>query len=252
MPFTFKKVNAFGGSVKLALANTPSVSHAPAEPVHEHIQVSMHEEPSGEVHAHAHTTPEHTQTPVNEGFRSFAQGATLTIDDIVNGLAREAQARPSATAHDLRPDFMIREDHAATTAASFDAPVPPQEETVLETAPRTAPVHAHISPDVRDFLSALLHGDRETVFATIRNITRSGGNSEEFLTHAVCALDDAYRAQVDGSVCHPDIARLTAQCHPSFLEKVVTALTTAVDGSYSTGVTGVKLALTRALAVVNG
>ena len=90
------------------------------------------------------------------------------------------------------------------------------------------------------------------MFGTIRGITRTGGDSEAFLTHAVCALDDAYRARVDGSVCHPDILLVTADCHPSFLERMVTALTTAVDGSYSTGVTGVKLAVTRALAIANG
>ncbi len=32
-------------------------------------------------------------------------------------------------------------------------------------------------------------------------------------------------------------------CSTSFLERLVSALTTAVDGSYTMGVTGIKLAL---------
>jgi len=34
------------------------------------------------------------------------------------------------------------------------------------------------------------------------------------------------------------------------LEKLIASLTTAIDSSYSTGVTGAKLALTRALSIL--
>jgi hypothetical protein len=235
MPFALKRVNAFGSQVKETLAGDRSVP----EPIQEYAPAAVAEAPVASTYTAPQPMVEYEAT---QGFRSFAQGAALTIDDIVKGLAREAEARPTATAHELRPNFMIREEEQPTYEA---APVAAKPEPVVQEA---APVNA----DVSDFITALLQGDRDTVFGTIRSITRTGGNSEEFLTHAVCALDDAYRAQVDGSVCHPDIARLTSECHPNFLEKIVTALTTAVDGSYSTGVTGVKLALTRALAVVNG
>ena len=237
MPFALKRVNAFGSQVKETLAGDRSVS----APVAEHTSIPVQEAAS----VHAYTAPEPVaEYQATQGFRSFAQGAALTIDDIVKGLAREAEAHPTATAHELRPNFMIREEEQSHYEAAPE-PVAAKPEPVVE-AP--APVNA----DVSDFITALLQGDRDTVFGTIRGITRTGGNSEEFLTHTVCALDEAYRSQVDGSVCHPEIARLTSECHPNFLEKIVTALTTAVDGSYSTGVTGVKLALTRALAVVNG
>ena len=46
--------------------------------------------------------------------------------------------------------------------------------------------------------------------------------------------------------------RVTDHLATSFLEKFVTSLTTAIDGSYSMGVTGLKIALTRALAVAQG
>ena len=77
-------------------------------------------------------------------------------------------------------------------------------------------------------------------------------DTELFVSHAACALDDAYRACIDGTTCHPDIAELTKDCHPSYLERIVSSLRTAVDGSYSAGMTGVKMALTRALGVVAG
>ena len=97
-----------------------------------------------------------------------------------------------------------------------------------------------------------MNGDRDRVFGTVRNLTREGGSSEDFLSEAVCALDDAYRARTEGADVHPEIARVTSDCHTSFLEKLITSLATAVDSSYSAGVTGTKLALTRALSVVNG
>ena len=109
-----------------------------------------------------------------------------------------------------------------------------------------------MNEDVRDFIAALLNGDRDTVFGMIRSMARQGQDTEAFVSHAACALDDAYRACIDGTTCHPDIAELTNGCHPSYLERLVASLTSAVDGSYSAGMTGVKMALTRALGVVAG
>jgi hypothetical protein len=90
------------------------------------------------------------------------------------------------------------------------------------------------------------------VFGTIRRINQAGHDAEEFMAHAICALDDAYRARLDGTPVHADVKEATDHLGTSFLERLVTALTTAVDGSYSMGVTGIKLALTRALAVSQG
>jgi len=49
---------------------------------------------------------------------------------------------------------------------------------------------------------------------------------------------------------HPEIKRITDSIATPVLEKLVTALSTAVDSSYSVGITGAKLALTRALATL--
>jgi hypothetical protein len=172
----------------------------------------------------------------HEGFRSFASSGSLTIDDIVKGLSREsgmeleiAPVAPSAPVEAIAP-------------VAKAAPAPAR-------AVKNATEYAD---DIPGFIEALISGDRDHVFGTVRNVTKQGGNSEEFLSEAVCALDDAYRARTEGADVHPEIARVTKECHTSFLEKLVASLATALDSSYSAGMTGTKLALTRALAVVNG
>mgnify|MGYP001569745994 FL=1 len=103
---------------------------------------------------------------------------------------------------------------------------------------------------IRGFTVALLEGDRMAVFAGLREQVRSGRSAEQLLSATVCLLDDAYRARIDGTAGDPDIARLTARLSTATLEKLIAALATAIDSSYSTGVTGAKLALTRALAIL--
>jgi hypothetical protein len=46
------------------------------------------------------------------------------------------------------------------------------------------------------------------------------------------------------------VLRITGKCTTPTLETLVASLTHAVDGSYSQGMTGAKLALTRALDAV--
>ena len=177
-----------------------------------------------------------------DGFKSFAQGGALSIDDIVKGLSRrhvaaEHKAKPAAH---VEPVFEHVEpvydrvepmyEHVETIAADVSAPAAPAS--------------------VRGFIAALVEGDRAAVFAGLRQHVRGSGAPEQLITDIVCLLDDAYRTRVDGTVCDADIARLTARLSTPVLEKLITALATAVDASYSTGVTGAKLALTRALSVL--
>jgi hypothetical protein len=181
-----------------------------------------------------------------EGFRSFAHGNTLTIDDIVKGLAREAGVpanAPAVAAYTAAAQAEAAHGNVVAMAPrSISAASPAQEM-------QNAPV---IGTDVRDFVAALLQGDRSTVFSTLRQIVREGGDAETFMTQVVCALDDAYRARLDGTKVHPEIAQLTPNCATPFLERLNNALTNAVDSSYSPGISGSKLALTRALAVIEG
>jgi hypothetical protein len=228
-------------------AHALPVASVSAEPTHyAHVAPKAYA-PVADMHA-ASKAPAHTS---HQGFRSFGTDATLTIDDIVKGLSRESgmvfeSEKPVSKnliseAHtEVAPSVKLQSSEKSVTHEAIHAAV---------SAPQT---HMSLSDDVSGFISSLLAGDRDAVFSTMRGITKSGGDTADFLSQAVCALDDAYRARVDGTHVHPDIARITSDLHTSFLERMVTSLATAVDSSYSAGITGTKLALTRALALVNG
>ncbi|MDP3402998.1 MAG: hypothetical protein Q8S35_03545, partial [bacterium] len=236
VPFAFGRAKRFGGNVKQALnSETPApVSHGHNEPVAHAAAHSAHAAPAAPTKA--------TGYNAHDGFRSFAASEGLTIDDIVKGLSREIEQKQ---VYEAPAPASTHQEVMQAVQEETPAPAP-------RYVPAAAPVAAPMNADVRDFIAALLNGDRDTVFGMIRSMARQGEDTEAFVSHAACALDDAYRACIDGTTCHPDIAELTNGCHPSYLERLVASLTTAVDGSYSAGMTGVKMALTRALSVVAG
>ncbi len=177
-----------------------------------------------------------------DGFKSFAHNGALSIEDIVKSLSRQ---------HPVP---------AASSAPQYVEPIQ-NVEPIYE---KVEPVYANVEPiaaapyaeaapvpaDVRGFTAALLEGDRVAVFAGLRQQVRGGGASEQLISSVTCLLDDAYRARIDGTPCDPDIARMTARLSTPVLEKLIASLATAIDSSYSAGVTGAKLALTRALSVL--
>jgi hypothetical protein len=185
-----------------------------------------------------------------EGFKKFATAETLTIDDIVKGLSRESgiqfsqETAPAPRAESHASEAHIAAASAPAATAVFAAPAAPRADAKAE----AAPVH----PDVVAFIGSILDGERDVVFTTIRRLNQAGHDAEEFMAHAIVALDDAYHARIDGTPVHEDVKRATEHCATPFLERLVTSLTTAIDGSYSTGTTGIKLALTRALSVAQG
>ena len=173
-----------------------------------------------------------------EGFKSFAHNGALSIDDIVKGLARVHS--PSSILH---------------PPASRVEPIYEQVEPIYEyVEPITPDVNtagfATHAASIKGFAAALIEGDRTAVFAGLRQHIRGGGAPERLLSEIVCLIDDAYRARVDGTACDPEIARLVARLSTPTLERFIAALTTAIDASYSAGVTGAKLALTRALSIL--
>lgn len=240
VPFAFARAKRFGGNVKQALnSETPaSADHGHGEPVAHAAVHSTHAAPAAPAKPTGYST--------HDGFRSFAAGEGLTIDDIVKGLSREIEQKHVHEAPAPAPTHQ-----EVMQSVREEAPVAPTP-APARYVPAAAPIAAPMNADVRDFIAALLNGDRDTVFGMIRSMARQGEDTEAFVSNAACALDDAYRACIDGTTCHPDIAELTNGCHPSYLERLVASLTTAVDGSYSAGMTGVKMALTRALGVVAG
>lgn len=252
MPFALKKTKIFGASVQAVLnaqppaATAAAVASVAARPAPPPPPAPPANPPP--VMAAAPAPSPVRPTPAREGFRAFAaSNGALTIEDIVKGLSRESgmvfeqSAMPSSFAP--APARMPQPTEGVTPA-----PAP-----VAEPQPSPAPAAPAAYPqEVPAFIATLLAGDRDALFAMLRAIARSGADTQEFLAQAALAVDDAYRAHVEGTPVHPEIARITESCHPAFLEKLVAALATAVDSSYSSGVTGTKLALTRALAIVNG
>ena len=192
-----------------------------------------------------------------EGFKSLAQEGALTIDDIVKGLSKmpanyrpfaETPAPPVAAPRteliyeNVEPIYENVEPIRTEAPAPMSAPVAPIARPAAVTTAPPAQVPA--------FLDALLRGDREATFGMLREVVRNGGDAEAFFTQVACALDDAYRARLEGIPVHPEIARITQDVATPVLERVVTAFASAVDSSYSVGITGAKLALTRALATL--
>jgi hypothetical protein len=185
-----------------------------------------------------------------DGFRSFANNGALSIEDIVKGLSREPSAQHAepapAPAVNVEPIY----EHVEPMYKNVE---PIEINSIVETNQRTnnaGMMTGTTPPHVRGFAASLVEGDRVGVFAGLRQYVRGGGVSEHLISATVCLLDDVYRARIDGSACDPDIARVAARLNTGTLEKLVASLTTAIDSSYSEGVTGAKLALTRALGVL--
>ena len=281
IPFLRRRLVAFGANVSDALAASPAAAPAlaaagaahamPATSVpaytpyqapaaaqlsntHEAIHAAAVASAMPQVEKRAYTAPVASSPRMEmsgEGFKKFATAETLTIDDIVKGLSRESgmefSAEPAPEPEESRASQPQQPSYEAPAAAPAPAPQAAAPATRAASA-EAAPVH----PDVVGFISSILEGERDVVFGTIRHLTQAGHDAEEFMAHAICAIDDAYRARIDGTPVHEDVKQVTDHCATSFLERLVTALTTAVDGSYSMGITGIKLALTRALAVAQG
>jgi hypothetical protein len=178
-----------------------------------------------------------------DGFKSFAHNGSLSIDDIVKGLAR-THAAPVAAVEPKRESIQYVEpvyDHVEPIYENIE---PIMEDSAPEVASAAAPVH------IRGFVAALVQGDRSAVFAGLRQYTRGGGAPEKLISETACLLDDSYRARLDGTSADADITRLVARLDTPTLEKLVASLTTAIDSSYTAGVTGAKIALTRALGTL--
>ena len=179
-----------------------------------------------------------------DGFRSFAHNGALSIEDLVKGLSREHAARVAARTEPVSAP--------EADAAPMQANVEPifEHVEIIQDGPPEGSLPSGASTDVRGFAAALVEGDRAGVFAGLRQYVRGGGAPERLISSVACLVDDAYRARIDGSPCDATMARLTARLDTPTLEKLVVALTTAIDSSYSDNVSGAKLALTRALAVL--
>jgi len=235
VPVAKRRMNNFAARVNEALnvrENTHStMQFAPvAVPVNEPIFES-------------HAIPEPPRSYSSyDGFKSYAKNGALSVDDIVKGLSRHSHAVAEHKARNVESVYEKVEP-------IFDHVEPIYEHVEAIVSNATVESGA-VQPHIRGFAAALVEGDRVAVFAGLRQHLRGGGVPEHLLSKTVCLIDDVYRSRIDGIPCDPDMARMTARLDTPTLEKLVTSLTTAIDSSYSTGVTGAKLALTRALSVL--
>ena len=257
VPYIARAGRAFGERVSEMVNAVEVRQTVPQVPVEPRASVVTREEPV--MREEAPEAPQSYST--YDGFKSFATSEALSIEDIVKGLARSTAQAIHRESHDVSPEhaqvepIYDRVEPIAENVEPIYDNVEPIEEPVVTAAPRTRTQRAPEAPapvaaEVPAFLEALLCGNRDEVFSMTREVVRSGGSSEAFLTQATCALDDAYRARLEGTPVHKDIEKITAGIATPVLERVVTALSTAVDSSYSVGITGAKVALTRALAVL--
>lgn len=252
-PYAVRRISAFGmevgravnGPVHDAHADHGAHGHVPAPSAH-----AAYSAPAPMPHVDPivmpHTDPIISDMPratgysAYDGFRSFAPATEpLSIDDIVKGLSREPYRAPAPA-----PMPMHEAAHVAEA---------PREERMVAPAPKPAPAAPRavdVDPVVPAFLGALLGGDREKAFGMLRETVKSGANAEDFLAQIACALDDAYRARTEGAPVNAEVKRMTDGIATPVLERLVTSLTTAVDSTYSVGITGAKLAVARALATL--
>lgn len=180
------------------------------------------------------TESRYTMATDNAGFNPKPTNSdSLSIEDIVRGLSRKQEEQP------LDVEEVYEE---------------PQEEVdehdvlmEMHQAPRTE----ERADDTLRFLNALMQGDRDTTFSMLRRITRNGGRVDTFIENVLVHLDSAYRARVDGAHCGEDVRRICASVDTALLEEIISALAAAIDTTYSQAQVGVKLALTRAHAIVD-
>jgi hypothetical protein len=223
VPFIVRRARQFSSNVSMVL-------NAPAQPIPASVRsapipVSL---PSENIPKEA----SHEYSPY-DGFKSFSHNGALSIEDIVKSLSGESVKRPAEK--NVEPVYENVEP-ISTDPIATDAVAAKVDEVPVQ---------------VRGFTLALIEGDRAAVFAGLRQQIRGGGAPEQLMNAVICALDDVYRARIETSIaCDADIARRSARLSTPLLEKIIASLTTAIDSSYSDKITGAKLALTRALAII--
>jgi hypothetical protein len=239
-PFVNAKIRDFGVRVSEVL-NTPKF--VPAGPV-PHVAETQREVTVAPVALAQETQDVPRGYSSYDGFKSFAHNGALSIEDLVKGLAREHTPAHTAPA-------LVEPVQKAVEPIEPIAVGPRNVEPIISDEPMIEAIEMVVVPaDIRGFAAAIIEGDRRAVFAGLRQNVRGGGVPERLVSSIVTLLDDVYRSRVDGTSCDGATARLTARLDTPTLEKLITALTTAIDSSYTDNVTGAKLALTRALAVL--
>jgi len=200
----------------VTFANEPVSGHGSVVPV--------------SVAAHGPVTSAHGPAPVEatrakpyrgfspyEGFKSYATGETVTVEDIVKGLARESGALALHNAQTMHEVPKVQEPHRPASSAQANA-----------------------------FLDMLVQGERDATFDMLRDIEEHGEGAEPFLRRVLGAIESALEARIGGATCDLRVMEILGNCETPALEKLVHALSTVETGKKQSG----KLALTRAFGAL--
>jgi hypothetical protein len=229
LPLLHRSINRFGVRV-VEVLNAPKFTPSEATSLPEVPAIRAPEI----IEEHPHLA-EHGHL-LYDGFKSFARNGALSVEDIVKGLSRgHASVQAEVPAPESRPAPETPSTPSLLTEARYEPTLPEGE--------------ASRAGDAQTFIAALVAGDRLAVFATAREYGRTK-EASRFIASVVAFLDDAYRTRIEDVESDTTGARLLARLDTATLEKLIGALATAVDASYTDPSLGVKLALMRALAVL--
>jgi hypothetical protein len=151
-----------------------------------------------------------------EGFKSYAQGETVTVEDIVKGLARESGATAIHNAHMVHEEAKAHDSKKAASSAQANA-----------------------------FLELMVQGERDATFDMLRDIEEHGEGAEPFLRRVLTAVEAALETRMGGATCDIRVTEILGNCDTPVLERLVAALQTADKGKQAG-----KLALTRAFGAL--
>lgn len=95
------------------------------------------------------------------------------------------------------------------------------------------------------FIQWIVEGNQDKAFGFLRTMVSQGRKADDFLRKVVYELDRAYQGRLEGSDADKSVVDTLLPLANKDLEALITGLVRAVDGGYSTGITGAKVALTR-------
>ena len=169
-----------------------------------------------------------------EGFKSFANNGALSIETSSKASRARRPRRVPSRKRQRRSRYIHR--------------VEPIRENVEPAVPTPAPIGDTAPSSTSASIVALLAGDRAAVFAALREQLKNGSPSACSQPPPASSMTRTALAPTGALLMR--VARLAARLDTPTLERLVAASATGIDSSYADNVTGMKLALTRALAVL--
>ncbi len=101
------------------------------------------------------------------------------------------------------------------------------------------------------FIQSLVKGEKEVVFAALRDAASKGG-VDALMLQTTLDLDRAYRSRIDGGKGgNAAVEAAVAHFTTAELEELVRALSGSIDETYTSSLTAAKLALAHALALAS-